>query len=312
MKESANWKAWRTSSDIRHGDIWDIHTITETHHVESKVIGKNVSIPTDVPSILNETGTGAPVVKDIGDPWGSGTGWLDGFLLRDMQWTKNGRGADVKQTYSSRYFYTNAARGIATTCTDGACENLANATTLSAGLFLPCEMLPTFRTRSTRLLHDGYTTNPPPALDESAHIGGFLKEREMQVKQVAIRLRMVIDAESLSIDGVVDAVLAYKGKLNLRTFMGFDAGSVVCDGPTLNHLEHEFFELVMDYTADDWFHHSQIATKGSDNRPTMSGTNYAEVKWKREARASVDFNDIFPAGDLGKSQKYQALAGKWW
>jgi hypothetical protein len=317
MKQSGKWRAWRIAgTDFRQGDIWDVHTITETWHVESAETDGLLAIPDDIPAILGDTsGTTpniGPVIKNIADPWGNSTGWLDGFLVRDLQWAKSGRGADVRVTYSSRYIELDAAKGMTTTCTDGTCENLANAVTLSKGLFLPCSMMPTFTSRSARLLHDGYSVNPPDNLDVSAHIGGTIKEREEQVRQIRLKLRMVLDVESLPIDGIISVVNAYMGKINSKTFMGFDAGSVVCDGPTLNHLEHEFYELVLDYTADNWFHHSQVATKGADGRPLMNGSNYQEVRWMREARGSVDFNDIFPSGDLGKSQKYQALTGKWW
>lgn len=320
MKESAGYKAWRISQDLRSGDIWDVHTFTETWHIEPKPVGGAAIVPIDIPNdiraILEDATSGGPVVPDIGDSYGTGTKWVDGFLLRSLDWTKSGTGANVRLQYSSRYFRTDAMRGIARTV-----ESLASATTLAKGDFLPCSCLPTFKTRSTRLLVDGYTTNPPENLDESAAIGGFLKEREVQVKQIGIRLRMVIDCQSLPIaapNGIMDVCLAYKGKMNSDTFLGFDAGTVVCDGPTLNHLEHEFYELVMEYTADDWAWHSQVAKKGPDGRPIMVENpsthvlGYSEVKWSREARGSVAFNDIWPDGDLGKSLKYQALAGVWW
>lgn len=44
----------------------------------------------------------------------------------------------------------------------------------------------------------------------------------------------------------------------------------------------------------------------------MNGTNYTEVFWTRPVRGAVDFNDIWPTGALGESQKYQAYMGRWY
>jgi len=50
----------------------------------------------------------------------------------------------------------------------------------------------------------------------------------------------------------------------------------------------------------------------NDGKPRMNGDDYADVRWAREERTAVAFNDIWPTGDLGESMKYQAFVGVWY
>lgn len=321
MNQSTLYKAWRLSYDASIGDIWDVHKLTERWHIE-RVDGQPMK-PNDIPNVLFETGAGAPVIPDICDPYqfptgGLGTTLLESMLVRSHQWSQpDGKGLQVTINYETRYFEANAARGI-----NG--YDPSAGTVLARGLFLPCELLPVFMSRNTRLYRDPVTTSPPAGLDiTAADIGGAAKEIDVDVKQIGFKLRMVIDANSLPIagypvasNGVVGVISAYLGKKNSVSFFNYPAGSLVCSGATLNHLESEFYEIAMEYLYDEYFHHSQMPAKASDGRPemeTVSGvTKIKTVYWTRPVRGAVNFDDIFPAGDLGKSQRYQACAGRWY
>lgn len=317
MNQSTLYKSWRLGYDLAIGDIWDVHKLTERWHVE-RVDGQPLK-PNDVSGILFELGAGAPVIPRIGDPYifptgGLGTTLMESMLVRSHQWGQpDGKGITVTVNYETRYFEANGAKGITG-------YDPSAGTLLARQLFLPCELLPIFMSRNTRLYRDPVTTAPPAGLDiTAADIGGSAKDIDVDVKQIGLKLRMVLDANSLPIagypvltNGVVGVISAYLGKKNSVSFFNFPAGSLVCSGATINHLESEFYELAMEYLYDEYFHHSQYAVKATDGRPEMNGTNTATVYWTRPVRGAVNFDEIFPAGDLGKSQRYQACAGRWY
>lgn len=311
MKTSAKFQAFRRRCTISQGDIFDVHTIAEQWIVKS--VGSTpaapIAFPADINQILSDTSSGGPVIPSIGYPYGTGTSWQDSCRLRSINWSQEGTSAVADLQWSTRYFYTDVAKGLAPNV-----EAIGNATVLAAGLFLPAQAVPVIRTRSTKLLRDNPgMTGPNASNDKTGNdIGGIVKRTNADAVQVGIRMRLIIDAESLSIDAVTGIVQAYAGKKNSHAFMGYGVGNLICGGGSVNHLENEFWEVVMEYLYDEYFHHSQEAEIGADGRPLMNGTNYANVQWVRQARGAVNFNDIFPTGDLGESYKYQCFAGKWW
>jgi hypothetical protein len=316
VKQSAKYKSRCIRSDVVQGGIWDVHRITEVWHCESATAGTPLLPSVDGMNILADTSTGGPVLPNIGDaytiPGGTGTKWVETALLRSINWAKSSIGLNATLEYTTRYFQTNAsgdARGLAKTE-----EVFANATNLAAGLFLPAQVVPVMRTRSAKLLRDNPgMTGPPVASDKSgADIGGIAKQCDTDVCQVGMRLRIIIDSESQSIDATTGVLQQYVGKRNLNAFLGYGAQNLVCTSASLNHLEDEYWEVVLEYLFDQYYHHSQEAQRGTDGRPLMSGTNFANVQWVRANRSEVDFNDIWPVGDLGKSLKYQCFAGRWW
>jgi hypothetical protein len=316
---STSYKSWRTSETVRFGTIWDNHTISQTWHVER--VDGNALKPNDISAILLEAGT--QVIPGIDDPYffptgGLGTSWMESALVRSLTFNAmEGKGLSVQVDYGTRYFETNAAKGM-----DSASEDAGAATTLGVGLFLPCMCLPIFATRSFVRYRDG-ATNPPPTLDISAaDIGGTHKEIEQDSRQIGLKLRFIQDTNSISMlgvgttDGMVQVAQACLGYKNTAAFLGQAAQTLICSGCTINHLEGEFYEFVLEFLYDEYYHHSMVFKRATDGRPEMDSTTsppkYAEVKWTRPARGAVNFNDIWPSGDLGKSLKYQAFMGRWY
>lgn len=309
-RSSEVYTSFRKSVTTTFGEIWDVHTIVDVYQVER--IDDAPMEPNESELILADDTASGPVIPEIGSAWfvtgGTGTTWMESALCRRLSFRPLGRGLEVTAEFSTRYFYNDALKGLAPDV-----EAMASATTLDPGLVLPASVIPVIRTRSTRLLHDDYTSNPPDTSNRSAgHIGGTIKNIDVDVKQVAMKLRLVIDVESISLKDVAGIVVQYSGKRNTQEFLGFSTGKILCEGVTVNHLEHEYYEVVLDLTADEWFFHSQEAALGTDGRPKMNDVNFEDVRWVREVRQAVDFNDIFPAGDLGESQKWQCYKGVWY
>ena len=313
-KSSQTYTSYLRSSSVSLGDIWDNHTCTQVVHIER--VNKAKMTETDIGGILFDATAGGPVIPTIGDPFnfptaGAGTTWLESMLCRSHSFSNpSGLGIDCTITYSTRYFESAEAKGMTG-------DDITAATTLNRGLFLPCMVLPIFQSRNIKLYNDNPGMTGPNATNDisTSNIGGVRKELSTDVRQVGMKLRMVLDSNSLPVSGadsMIDIVSQYLGKKNGDAFLGYGIGNLICSGATLNHLENEFFELVMEYLYDEYFHHSQIVTKDSDGRPKMSGSVFAEVLWSRPVRTAVNFNDIWPTGDLGKSQRYQAFAGRWY
>lgn len=321
MIQSTLFRSWRKSYNLTIGDIWDVHRLTETWHVEKN--DGNALKPNDVATILFETGAGAPVIPDIGDPYfyptgGLGTTMLESMLVRSHQWSQpGGKGIDVTINYETRYFETNVAKGMSG-------NNIAAATTLTRGLFLPAQTLPIFMSRNIRLYRDNPgMTSPSMTLDKSSSdIGGDAKEIDQDVKQIGLKVRLVVDSNSLPmvgntnagglIKGMVEVAYACLGYKNSAVFLNNPIGTLVCTGANINHLESEFFEFALEFLYDQYFHHSQMPEKASDGRIDMLNNKAKTVYWTRPVRGAVDFNDIWPAGDVGQSQRYQCHAGRWY
>lgn len=313
MIESDDYRAYLKATTATQGDIWDVHTITETWQVEKTALNGagNVEVgPLEPVSIIYDETQGGPVIKNIGEQYGAGTDWMSGALVRRLVWgMPEGNKITVNVEYGTRYFESKYAKGMA-----AGEEDIANAEVEARGLFLPCMVIPTFRTRSMKMYRDNPEMTGPNATNDisGSDIGGIQKVRDIDVRQTALRLRFVVDVNSGGIDYLTGVLQAYVGKKNSAAFLGYGPQNLVCDGAAINHLENEFYEVVVDYLYDEYFHHSQILQMDNDGKPRMNGDDYADVRWAREERQSVDFNEIWPDSAGGRSMKYQAFQGVWY
>ena len=298
---------------MAEADIWGVNRVTEAWHISSITPGVDVDFD-KTEQILQEAAIGR-VGAMYTKTGGTGTTWQENCLLRDISWAKSGLGLVATLNYTGRYWFAKggSAKGLARTT-----ELLTSATTISAdALLLPAMIMPTLRTRASkafRLSISGNVVTPPVAtVDRStADIGGTQLVADIDIRQMSFKLRMYIDAESLSLQGVSQIGLAYTGRRNSAVFFGCEIGSMICDGVSISHLEGEYWELVLDLTWDEYSFHSQEPELMPDGKPRMILNRYYDVRWTREYRDSVDFNDIWPDGDLGLSQKFQAYKGLWY
>lgn len=307
---------------VAQGDIWSASTVKETWHVQSVTDGVAVSLD-DVEAVLLDliVGTANPLIPRIGTQWtkpgGSGNTWQETCLLTSVDWSRAGAGIVANLTYSTRYFQAQAgaARGLARTQ-----DIVTNSTAINSSLLcLAASMTPSLRTRPMKVYRvqgSPSITFPSPTLDRSStDIGGIQSICQADVRQINYKLRMYVDVETLALNELAYILNDYVGTRNSDLFFGCGPGTMIVDSCSITHLENVFWELNIDYLYDEYSHHSQEPTCGYDGKPLMTSSSgvpkYLDVKWTREYRNSVAFNDFWPDGDFGANQKYQAWRGSW-
>lgn len=164
-------------------------------------------------------------------------------------------------------------------------------------LYLPSSIAYQTVVRSTPVFRTGWTTAPPAGSDASADIGGSALaggqvSTSQNVTQVRIKVAFTQDAVTNAISGAV-VLTNYADKLNSEIFLGVAAGYLLCEGVNIVQTQHEFYTVQFDFLYDQWAHHSQVATLDGDGRIKQTSGNPTEVKWKRVARSSTDFNNIY-------------------
>jgi hypothetical protein len=318
VRTGTNYKASRIGMIVSQGNIWEQSTIKETWHIQSVTDGVAISLD-DVESVLADliVGTSNPIIPRLASLWtkagGSGTTWQETCALASCDWQKAGAGLTVNLNYSTRYFYAqaNAARGLARTQDNV----LASSPITTSLLTLGCSMTPSFRTRPMKVYRINCTF-PSPTVDRSStDIGGTQSIAQVDVRQIAYKLKMYVDSETLSISELVKALNPYVGCRNSDMFYGCAPGTLIWDSLSISHLELDFWEVNAEFLYDEYSHHSQEVSLGPDGKPYMTtsgGTpKYLDVKWTREVRQDEAFNDFWPDGPFGENQKYQAWRG-WW
>lgn len=317
MRTGTLFTANRIGFEKAQADIWGTSRIVERWHIQSVTPGTVVNFE-DINAIYNDPVGGGFLLPRVGFPYtppsGSGTTWEESCLVRSVDWAKSGLGLIATITYTTRYF---EAKGGTAKGLDPTIDTLAAATVLSGPqLLLGCMMMPTIRTRAIKAYRiDGSSalTLPSPTVDRSvSDIGGIQVVTEIDVRQVNYKLRMYIDADTISLAEIAGIAQAYVGKRNSTQFFNCDPQTMICDGVAINHLEGEYWELVVDYLYDEYSFHSQEPALAPDGKPLVITGKYADVRWVREKRNTVDFNDIWPDGDFGKSLKFQAWKGSWY
>ena len=167
---------------------------------------------------------------------------------------------------------------------------------------LPAMSEYTARQRTTKVYRTAWSVVPPPASNASADIGGTnvvggSTAIDMLVPQVSIRVRATQDA---SVTSMLQATTLanYMGRLNSAIFMGAPIGTVLCEGVSVSKTGAgtEYYEVIFEFLYDFWAHHEQVPTCTPDGRPKLTSTGPSEVKWKRMARLTADFNTIY-SGD---------------
>ena len=166
-----------------------------------------------------------------------------------------------------------------------------------ASLYLPSSIAYQTVVRSTPVFRTGWATAPPAGSDASADIGGTALgggqvSTSQNVSQVRIKVSFMQDAVNDAISSAV-VLTNYADKLNSATFLGIAAGYLLCEGVNIVQNQHEFYTVQFDFLYDQWAHHSQVATLDGDGRIKLTSGNPDEVKWKRVARSSTDFNNIY-------------------
>lgn len=177
------------------------------------------------------------------------------------------------------------------------------------------------RTRSTNIYRTGWTTAPSNTNAsgdiEGTAVSNGTKAKSENVAQIQMRLRLTVDASSDPMNNTATKAASYVDKLNSQTFANFATGSVLCEGVTAQKIGsgYEFYELIFEFVVDNWFHLEQVCDTDEKGYPLLNSSKAPSVvKWKRVARSSIDFNDIFKKGSplvLDTAWQARALKG-WW
>ena len=157
-------------------------------------------------------------------------------------------------------------------------------------------------TRAMAAWRRNWSVNPPVGSDATtvdisgAAFSDGTKGAILQVPQVRIRLRIVNDATLSGADmkNQFSQIDDYVGTINSDVFLDFPVGTVVCDSVTMGRVQHEFYEIIMEYTYDKFAHHSQIPKLDPDGNIELDNLGRAKtVYWERETRTSAPFNNIW-------------------
>lgn len=271
-------------------------TITNRIIVERKPTGSPatrapVAIPDDIPLLGTEL-----VIPKEGELWPGGGDWHTYARFRNCSYeTLPGGVVQITLNWSTRY--------------------IVDPVTGSVSGTMPIVMEYSTRVRSQTIFRSGWSVSPPASLNASTtDIGGTsLKSSDegstIDVAQCNVRLRAVQDASISPTSAAASTLSSYVGTMNNATFCGFVAYSLVCTGLSINKLEGEFYEVVFEFLFDQWYHHEQTATIAADGRPLRTAAGeLSEVKWKRLARTSTDFNNIFG----GNARLKLRAENGWW
>lgn len=180
-------------------------------------------------------------------------------------------------------------------------------------------------TRQMELYRTGWSTQPLGTFDDSgADMGGTAvafgrRGIPMEVAQTKLRVRLVKD--STRADADMESCIEYFGNNMVGTrnsayAFGFTTGRLVCLGFNVVKMENEFYEIIAEFMFDKFNEHQQVPTFDAQGEPIVNNTNnVTDVRWKRVARDSFDFNEIFYVSlsptVINTDQKAHVLKGYW-
>lgn len=184
---------------------------------------------------------------------------------------------------------------------------------------LPSQTSYVARVRSTNIYRTGWTTAPSNT-NASADIGGTAVSngtaaKAEQVPQLQIRVSLTADATLDDMSKVATLNSNYLDYMNSASFAGFAAGTLVCEGFTVqkNGNGFELYDVIFEFLYDKWFHLEQVCDTDEKGYPLLNNSKAPSVvKWKRVARSTVDFNNIFKVGaTIDTAWRTRTIDG-WW
>lgn len=131
------------------------------------------------------------------------------------------------------------------------------------------------------------------------------------VPQFRFRIRTVQDTTT-TVEGITDTMTQFQGiigKRNSTDFLGFTQGQIWCDSVAFQPMEHNFYEVVIDFVYDHYYEHSQIPKFSPDGEIDLNEDGEADtVIWVRPQREEIDFNEIWQ----DNPQKWELIQEGWW
>lgn len=270
---TASYTYWTTGLASTYGDRGVGTSFVQTN-VITKNAGTTIDFDAELATLISEN-----VIPELGD-LASGTG-LGAFARCRGYSVRSGPGKQivVDIQYDTQY--------VRDPCPGEGGDQYRLPSSISYSTVI----------RSTPVFRTGWTTAPPAGSDASSDIGGSALAGgqvgvAQNVAQVRIKLSFTQDATATGISSAV-TLANYADKLNSDTFLGVSAGYLLCEGVNLIQTSHEFYTVQFDFLYDQWAHHSQVADLDGDGRIKQTSGAPTAVKWKRVARSSTAFNNIY-------------------
>jgi hypothetical protein len=312
---STNYTSYLVDTQVSVGSFLNMekNTISVVYRLQRKDGGPpslGISLPYGLDIALAETSP-QRVLPVLDSPFPDTTPpsatWQTYALCRSHNALKQDKYIDVRVVYDTFYHWLDGPKG----------NNGGTESTQADGAYLPVKVSYQVKTRQSMVWKSGGTapsaTSDSVTITTGSFVGQGVTPQKVEVSQMSIRLQAVIDVESQANTATAGVVLAYIGKRNSDTFLGYTAGQLVCVGGSLTQLENEFYMLSLEYEYDEYFEHNQICETNPDGKIKTTSTGQPNtVYWKRPTRTSVNFNDIWPAGALGYVQRYLAENGRYW
>jgi len=292
---------------IRTGEIGQPSTITHSI-VITRTDRAVITIDTEILAIQTEGH-----VPYMNDPYFIPTGSPPSTPPTGMTWEQYARVRDIS------YQTENGCKAIVFTVT-WSTYWITDWAAATVSYVLPSRTDYVARLRTTNIYRTGWSVNPSNT-NASADIGGTAVSNGTQpvgqaVAQIAMRVSFIADASVNSMLTVQSFYAGFLDKLNSATFAGFAIGSVLCEGVSVTKKSDafEFYEVTMEFLADNWWHLEQVCDSDEKGYPKLNNGTPSVVKWKRVARATADFNDLFKTGSpptIDAPWQTRTLEG-WW
>jgi hypothetical protein len=270
-----------TDVQVRSVELGGVNEITTTVAVQ-RIDRAFINIDVEISAIQNENHI--PELDEAYATAASGMLWERYAVCRSISYRVIGGGRAVVFTcvYSTQFAEDPSARGT---------------------FILPSRTDYVARVRSTNIFRTGWSVAPSNT-NASADIGGTAVSngtaaKSEQVPQLQIRVSLTSDAFTNPMTQVATLSSSFMDRINSAAFAGFPAGTLVCEGFSVqkNGNGINFYDVVYEFLYDQWFHLEQVCDTDEKGYPILNSSQAPKtVKWKRVARNTADFNDLFKVG----------------
>ena len=270
-----------TDVQVRSVELGGTNEVTTTVAVR-RLDDAFINIDTEISAIQNENHI--PELDEVYATPAAGMLWERYAVCRSISYRLIGGGRAVVFTcvYSTQFAEDPSVRGT---------------------FILPSRTDYVARVRSTNIYRTGWTTAPSNT-NASGDIGGTAVSngtaaKSEQVPQLQIRVSLTSDAFTNPMTQVATLSSTFMDKISSATFAGFPAGTLICEGFSVqkNGNGLNFYDVVYEFLYDQWYHLEQVCDTDEKGYPLLNNSKAPSVvKWKRVARSTVDFNDLFKVG----------------
>ena len=143
---------------------------------------------------------------------------------------------------------------------------------------------------------DLYKSGPdfPPNINspvKDADIGGVLEAEKGYPLSYSLPTAQITIAETINTNEVnAGALIINVGKRNLRSFIGFPAGTVLYAGTDVSRAEAGVYRITHRFHYDAWFHLRQVPERDVNGRPVVKkDDDTMEAYWRQPFKHVTDF-----------------------